>query len=255
MISYLQGQMVQPVRVGNSGSPTANQLAQQLMGKMPDLGSGEARYNQTLAGYDTVSGKQAGDAANIVGGYQGRQVGAQSMLQGLGQAERADIRGIYQQRMAQADQGLTSRGLGNSTVRTSAQRGMAAGEAADVARQNEQLRKEWLALYTALTGDKLNAEQQQNAMGYAIAQNKLQYQGGYEGDKAVIDALTKLALGEQQAAVTRDVASAESTTAMRNAAMQSAAAEYASPTYRTAAFSPSAMNMQAGIRRGRLYST
>jgi hypothetical protein len=219
---------VPKVQIGNSGNGTANQLAQQLMGKIPDLGAGEARYNQTLAGYDTVSGKQAGDAAGIVGGYQNRQSGAQSMLAGLGQAERADIRGIYQQRMAQADQGLTNRGLGNSTVRSSVQRGMASGEAADVARQNEQLRKEWLALYTSLTGDKLNAESQQNALGYSIAQNKLQYQGSYEGDKAVIDALTKLALGEQQAAVTRDVSAAEAQASMINAQSQGYSQRFAS---------------------------
>ncbi len=241
---------VPKINVGNTGGGTASQLAQQLMGKIPDLGAGEARYNQTLSGYDTLVGKQGGDATALVGGYQQRQAGAQALQAGLGQQERADIRGIYQQRMAQADQGLTNRGLGNSTVRSSVQRGMASGEAQDVARLNEQLRKEWLALYTSLTGDKLNAQSQQNGLGYAIAQNKLQYQGGYEGDKAVIDALTKLALGEQQAGVTRDVSAAETNAAAMNAYLQTEASRY--PTYTDNTNTFAARNRSSGIVQRRL---
>ena len=158
------------------------------------------QYKSALGSYSLIQQQQKKGSEALGRQYQDRLKSAMAQLQGLGQAERADIGQVYQQRMSQADQGLTSRGLGNTTVRANVQRGMAAGEAQDVGRLNERLRNQQLGVYTSLSGEALGSQAQQDVQRTnllsQIAGAKLAYRSdrpGYGtvgqllGQKAQID--------------------------------------------------------------------
>lgn len=104
----------------------------------------EARYNE------------------IKQGYANRIADAQKDLAGLGASERQAIDDRYAQGKSSADQDLISRGLGNTTVRSSVMRGYDAQRSRDQTQLGEDLAKLRLQYLPALEGDRLQFMERRN---------------------------------------------------------------------------------------------
>lgn len=124
----------------------------------------------------------------IVTGWQDRTNQLSTLFNGLGDRARQDVRDTYTAQRSQADQGLQSRGLGNTTVRNSVMGGIANQENADLGRVNEQLRSQQIGMQSQWTQDALNARQQGAMMNFQSGQLPLQFQSqaaqGYIGMSA-----------------------------------------------------------------------
>lgn len=89
--------------------------------------------------------------------YQQRQTDIMGLLDNQGAQQSADITSRFNQQKAQTDQDLMSRGLGNSTVRSSAMQGLTSAESAEQRRLGETLTDQKVNAMTGLSGDYLNS--------------------------------------------------------------------------------------------------
>ena len=129
----------------------------------------EQRYSDLLSGYTGIANQSLGSTepysyGALMQGYSDRTSDLSSLLDQYGQAGKTDISNVYDQQAASAAQDLTSRGLGNTTIQTSVDQGLASAEAQDLARYNEDLSAQKVGLMSGWTGDALTAQQ-----GYAAA--------------------------------------------------------------------------------------
>lgn len=120
----------------------------------------EGRYNELKTGYTNRANTLGGAFDDITTGYQNRENSLSGLLDNMGTQARSDIQSQYGQRRAQADQGLTSRGLGNTTVRTNAMAGLGGQESAELRRHDEGMRQQQFNARSALSGDTLGARSQ-----------------------------------------------------------------------------------------------
>lgn len=88
------------------------------------LNFNKANYNQILSGYQgTASALQAGQAP-IKSGYDALTANVLGGIQGIDASQRQSINNQYAQQRGAASQQLINRGLGNSTVQQSVDRGL-----------------------------------------------------------------------------------------------------------------------------------
>lgn len=92
---------------------------------------------------------------DILGGYRDRYAQGMQTLQGLGTAQSNDINQQYDQLRAKTNSDLTSRGLGNTTIVGSMQRGVESERSKSQGQLQEALRREALNTQTTLSGDLL----------------------------------------------------------------------------------------------------
>lgn len=92
---------------------------------------------------------------DILGGYRDRYAQGMQTLQGLGTAAATDINQQYDQLRAKTNSDLTSRGLGNTTIVGSMQRGVESERSKSMGQLNEALRREALSTQAQLSGDTL----------------------------------------------------------------------------------------------------
>ncbi len=89
------------------------------------LGQNQANYNNILQGYQQTIGNQTTAQQAITGGYTNLYNDVMGRIQGVDQSQRLDIQDQYAQQQGQASQDLINRGLGNTTVQQSVNRGIA----------------------------------------------------------------------------------------------------------------------------------
>ena len=103
-------------------------------------------------------------------GYQDRYAGAAKDLQGLGASEQKAIDDRFHQGQASAAQDLISRGLGNTTIRSSVMRGYDAArsrEQTQLAVDNAKLRLQYLP---PMEGERLQFMERRNDVGPDVGQ-------------------------------------------------------------------------------------
>lgn len=166
---YINGQP-EYLPVSNTSSTTSmmdKAYADQLLG-MLEAARNEEIANDPLAPmmsqvqgeYDKGQTKLNTGIAKLgeaTAGYQARQADIMSLLNGQGAQQAADITSRFNQQKAQTDQDLMSRGLGNSTVRSSAMQGLTSAESAEQRRLGETLTNQKVDAMTGLSGDYLRS--------------------------------------------------------------------------------------------------
>lgn len=107
-------------------------------------------YNRTVSGFDSILSGQQSDLAGVSNEYRQRQRAVMQGLTGANDANERDINQRFAQLGGQSMQDLISRGLGNSTVLASTQRGLGQSQADaltrsrnDFARQIADMRTQW----------------------------------------------------------------------------------------------------------------
>lgn len=144
----------------------------------------ETRYGELLSGYQNradsiVGGVQRDGQGNITGGvptyqsvgqqygqgldsvtsgYQTREADVMSNFNQYGQQARQDMRNNYTQQRATADQGMTDRGMGNTTMRSSVLGGVNSREQQDLGRFDQDLSRQRADMLGSLRGDTLGAQ-------------------------------------------------------------------------------------------------
>lgn len=150
--------------------------AQQTIGQMPTLdpvtgellrdGGGNIIYETPEEGISGLFSQMQqaqiqGNAANegryqqLLTGYGDRQSDILGRLDNYGAQQKIDVGQRYDQARASADQDLTNRGLGNTTVRSTRRQGLGQAETQDLARLNESLNIEELGYRERLSADPL----------------------------------------------------------------------------------------------------
>ena len=164
----------------------ANLLEQFETSRLEAEAANEQRYQDIIGGYQdrisgVMTGKNAdgsfnaalhptawstlrnryefGDAAEAITELENRRTGVLSDYDQYGQQARRDIQNTYQQRIAETEQDLINRGLGNTTVRSSNLAGLTSKEAQDVARFDQERARERATLNASLWGDVASAKQ------------------------------------------------------------------------------------------------
>lgn len=89
-------------------------------GGVPGMPSGQQMYNDTVSGYQTALNQHNSAAANINRGY----VGMQQQLSQVGDAQRYGLQRQFAQQGAASQQSMIDRGLFNSTIQDTQQRGI-----------------------------------------------------------------------------------------------------------------------------------
>lgn len=164
----------------------ATLMSQFEKGRLQAEAANESRYGELVSGYqnraDSVIGGVQRDAQGnitggvptyksvgqdygvgldaVTGGYQTRESDVMSNFNQYGQQARQDIANNYTQQRATADQGLTNRGLGNTTVRSSVLGGVNSREQQDMGRFDQDLSKQRADMLGGLRGDTLGAQSQ-----------------------------------------------------------------------------------------------
>lgn len=106
----------------------------------------------------------------ILGGYNQRTADAEATLGKLGATERMAIEDRYQTGRASADQDLISRGLGNTTVRSSVMRGYDTERDRALTRLSEDRANLRLQYMPTLEGDRLGFMERRNDVGPDLGQ-------------------------------------------------------------------------------------
>ena len=108
-----------------------------------------------VSSYNTGRAVNEQRYADILSGYRDRYSGSLSLLEGMGDTQKAALNQQYDKLSASTNQDAISRGLGNTTVRDSLKRGVEADRAVSQNALAEQVRKQKLDYQTALSGDTL----------------------------------------------------------------------------------------------------
>jgi hypothetical protein len=87
------------------------------------LGLNQSNYANILAGYQQTAGQQQTAQQAIEGGYGNLYGAVQNTIQGIGASQSQAIADTYAQQSGNSAQDMINRGLGNTTVQQSVQRG------------------------------------------------------------------------------------------------------------------------------------
>lgn len=172
------------VVLGTDGQPVyqttqqslSNLFSQTEQARIQAQQQNEQRYDTLLSGYTGIlnstrdqymnPAQQQYDAAasglnaSLLAasqGYADRAAAGMDLLNGLGNRARTDLGQRYTAARGAADNDLTTRGLGNTTVRNSVMSGIGSQENQDFQRLEEGLRREQLGYSTQLSGDYLQS--------------------------------------------------------------------------------------------------
>jgi len=105
--------------------PVAQQIGQSYQNAYGSaLAMNQQNYQNILGGYQQTAGRQAQDQAGITAGYGRLSSDVLGGLQGAEAGRRQDIGSAYAQQRGQMNQGMIDRGLGNTTIRSSMERGL-----------------------------------------------------------------------------------------------------------------------------------
>lgn len=129
-----------------------------------------------------ILGNISGISQQIKGGYDQLGSSVQAQIQGTGLANQQDIAAQYAAQRGQSDQNLVSAGLGNTTVRSAAQRGLTLDESRAQTANSNQI-AQLAAGYQSQIGQAGLGEQQQamNVIG-SLGSQYLQTLGGQRLD-------------------------------------------------------------------------
>lgn len=136
-------------------------------------------YNATNAGYAQVMATQRADAANVTAGYNRLLGSVLGRLTDADAAERQRLQDTYTMASGREAQDLTNRGLGNTTVSSSVQRGLLADYAkggVDIGAQFGQLKASYES-QLGLAG--LNWQGQAAQQYAALGSQQLQTAAGF----------------------------------------------------------------------------
>lgn len=106
--------------------------------------------------YDSAKNANEQRYGEILQGYDDRYSNAMSGLQGMGQAELAEIQRAYGVTGSHQQQALVNSGLSSTSVRPAVMQQNASAMARAMSLVNERLQNQHLNLQTALSGDKLS---------------------------------------------------------------------------------------------------
>ena len=102
------------------------------------LAMNSQNYSNILNGYQQTAANQSNVQKGIQGGYNQLGTDVQNTIQGVDASQRQAISDQYAQAQGQATQDLTNRGLGNTTVTNSVNRGLGLDQAkANIALSNQ----------------------------------------------------------------------------------------------------------------------
>lgn len=139
------------------------------------LNLNKQNYNNIISGYQSTASAQQQAAQGILSGYGSLSSDVLGRIEGTDAAERQAITDRYAAEAGKQSQGLISRGLGNTTVANSIQRGLLA----DKSKSNIQLSNQMaqlMANYQASIGQAgLNYANQANMQRTALSQDQLKF--------------------------------------------------------------------------------
>ncbi len=139
------------------------------------VGFNNANYDQILRGYqDTLAGTTAANDA-IGSGYTDLYNNVLSSINGVGDTAKADIRDRFARESSNQAQGLINRGLGNTTVANSVQRGVALDEGRAQGALGEQLAQLRAGYQSQLGQAGLNQRQRATDQQAGIAGDQLRW--------------------------------------------------------------------------------
>ena len=116
----------------------------------------QAMTDEMKKAFEEAKGANEQRYAEILAGYQNRYAQAEQGLEGLVQSAKSDIQRRYAVENSRAMQQLLNSGLLTTTVAPAVSRQITAQETRDIADLNERLRRERLGLLTQLSGEKLS---------------------------------------------------------------------------------------------------
>lgn len=132
----------------------------------PALNRALGRVTEGFSDLTGLAGDLRGDLAGVTQGYQDRFERNMGHLEGFGSQMREDIDRRMEQARARQRGTLVSAGLGNTTVQTAADRGIAETGSAEQRRLGEQLARLRLETDSALSGDALAAQEREATQGF-----------------------------------------------------------------------------------------
>lgn len=139
------------------------------------LNLNKQNYSNILAGYQSTAAAQQQAAAGILAGYGTLSAGIQNQIRGTDASQRQALTDQYVAESGKQSQGLINRGLGNTTVANSVQRGLSL----DHAKANIQLSNQMaqlMANYQVSIGQAgLNYANQANQQRTALSQDQLRF--------------------------------------------------------------------------------
>jgi len=174
---------------------------QNLMGGFSQaLGGIQRGFDQRTAG---IMGQYNADAARLGQQYQQRYDTGMGMLKGMGDQAAADIRSDYAKQQAAVQQQMAQRGLGNTSLASSALTGVQREQQNSLTRLTEALRSQALNTHAGLSGD---------TRGYlgGVQSGRANLAGGLTGDSlnfATQAAQARTQLGQQLSAETMNALS------------------------------------------------
>lgn len=152
------------------------------------LAMNQANYNNVLSGYQQLGQQQQAAQHQVSVGYDNLQSGVLGSIQGIDRSQRQAIADQYAKNIGQQSQQLISRGLGNSTVQSSVERGLLFDKTkSDIALTNAT--QGLNAQYMNQTGmAALQYQDQANRNNVGLASQQLQFmnsvQAGYPDARA-----------------------------------------------------------------------
>ncbi len=159
------------------------------------LNLNQQNYANVLSGYQNLQGQQARSATGIQQGYQRL---TEDVLGGIGDitgSQRQAIRDAYAQQSGTQAQQLINRGLGNTTVQQSTQRGLSLDEQkAQVALAN-QMAQLFSGYRSSLGLASLNYANQANAQNAALGAQQLGFMGSVQANYPSAQAYASTAAG------------------------------------------------------------
>lgn len=190
------GKVYQNGKLVSSGSPAGSSAANDPTFSGGPSGTGYSVPSTQLPGSPPAGSNSLGDLAksyqqqtdaanaannqrynDILGGYDKALGLATSELTGLSQQNKTDTNALYDTRRGSAEQNLISRGLGNTTVRSSIDRGITTDQAAANARINDQNKLQRLGALSGLQSDRLGFMERRNDAPPDISQLAMLAQG------------------------------------------------------------------------------
>jgi len=125
----------------------------------------ETRYADILKGYDKTY-------ADVTQGYNDRYGQAMQMLQGMGDAERTDLRKTYAGLNASSMQSLVNSGMAGSTVAPSVRAHNTRRLNTAMGQLNDRLRSQQVGYHTSMTGQRLAAQTGLQTQKYGVMERR-----------------------------------------------------------------------------------
>lgn len=137
------------------------------------LAMNSSNYTNILAGYQQTRAQQTAAQDAIAGGYTGLYNDVLGQLQGQGSSQREMINRDYAANLGRTSQQLIDRGLGNSTIQSSVNRGFEFDRALAGNALNEQVARQYADYASRLGQAGLDYRDRANMQNTQLAQNQL----------------------------------------------------------------------------------